>query len=215
MESSRPAGGAAVRLRTRDTGEWVIKLVPTGIHAKIGQRLKAVQPYLSDEEMFLANYTDGLSDLSLPEYVNWFRRRGKVAALVCVQPTSSFHFISLGREDLVDDIQHQGHLRQWVNGGFFVFRREIFDYIEPDEDLVEAPFRRLVALGQLVGYTHEGFWACMDTPSDKRALQEMDGEGRAPWKVWTRASEDSERPSGGPVGGVKEPRLSAYGSNPL
>lgn len=183
---SARAGATTVRIRTRDTGEWTIRLVPTGIHTSIGQRIKAIAPDLSGEESFLANYTDGLSDLVLPDFVQQFRESGKVAGVLCVRPNSTFHFVSLGPDNVVEELRHARHPDTWINGGFFAFRREILDYIERDEDLVAAPFARLIAQKQLLGYRHEGFWACMDTPEDKQLLQELHRQGRPPWKVWRR-----------------------------
>jgi glucose-1-phosphate cytidylyltransferase len=178
------AGGKDVRLFGRDIADWRITFADTGLHANIGQRLRAVQRYLGDDATFLANYSDGLSDLPLPEYLEHFRRQDRIASFVGVRPSQSFHAVSLGRNSLVLDIRHVGSSDLWINGGFFAFKREIFDYLKEGEELVEEPFQRLIQIEQLTAYRHHGFWACMDTLKDKQLFDDMDARGNTPWAVW-------------------------------
>jgi glucose-1-phosphate cytidylyltransferase len=184
-------GGKDVRLYGRDIANWTITFAETGQHANIGQRLKAVERYLDGEEVFLANYTDGLSDLPLDDYLAEFQNHAKVASFLCVRPNYSFHLVSLTDEGSVRDIKHLAQSDLWINGGFFAFRREIFDYMRDGEELVQEPFRRLIAENQLVAYRHRGFWACMDTLKDKQLFDEMDSRGDRPWGVW-RSSDERE-----------------------
>jgi glucose-1-phosphate cytidylyltransferase len=151
----------------------------------VGVRLVALRPYLEDEEIFLANYGDCLTDAPLPELIEDFRQQGRVAAFLSVRPTNySFHVVRMKDERLVRTIDDIRTADLWINGGYFIFRREIFDYIRPGEELVEEPFRRLVAEDQLIGYRYEGFWAPMDTLKDVQSLEAMAESGRPPWAVW-------------------------------
>jgi glucose-1-phosphate cytidylyltransferase len=176
----------ADRARRTASEAWRITLVDTGLGANIGQRLKAVRRYLENDPVFLANYSDGLSNLPLSDYLDHFRRRDTIASFACVRPSQSFHVVSLGDDTRVRDIRPAAESELWINGGFFAFKREIFGYLGEGEDLVVEPFQRLIAGGQLTAYPHLGFWACMDTFKDKRALDDMYASGNAPWEVWKR-----------------------------
>jgi len=134
--------------------------------------------------MFLANYTDGLSDLPLPKMIQQVQDRKKVAAFVGVKPNATFHIVESDEEGLVTDVRHVTEANQRINGGFFVLRREIFDYMHDGEELVQQPFQRLIAARQLIGYPHNGFWACMDTVKEMQQLEELHNQGKAPWQVW-------------------------------
>lgn len=178
-------GGKKVELLASDIQDWDITFVDTGMNANIGQRLKAVQPYLAKEEMFLANYSDGLSDLPLPQVIDFVHGRPEaVACFTGVAPRSSFHLVSVGEDGLVQSIQHISQVGMRVNGGFFVFRREIFDWMREGEELVEEPFRRLAKAGKLLSYAYDGFWACMDTFKEKQLLEDLYARGQVPWEVW-------------------------------
>jgi glucose-1-phosphate cytidylyltransferase len=179
-------GGKELTLYGRDIQDWKITFVDTGLYANIGQRLKGVERYLEGEEMFLANYTDGLSDLPLPRYLDIVRDRGAIGSFVCVRPSQSFHMVTMDEESLVQDIRHVTQADLWINGGFFAFRREIFDHMREGEELVEQPFTRLIEKRALVAYRHDGFWACMDTFKDKQRLDDMNAQGDCPWEVWKR-----------------------------
>ena len=173
-----------LRLYRRDIADWKITFADTGAQSNIGQRLKAVERYLGDDPVFLANYSDGLSDLPLSEYLEHFRRQDRIASFLCVRPSQSFHTVSVGEHGLVRDIRHVGDSDFWINGGFFAFKREIFDYLKEGEELVQEPFHRLVGLQQLLAYRYEGFWACMDTLKDKSTFDDMHARGEMPWQVW-------------------------------
>jgi len=180
-----------VHLYGRDIADWRITFADTGLHSNIGQRLSAVRDYLGDDPAFLANYSDGLSDLPLGDYLEHFRHQDKIASFVCVRPSQSFHTVSLGGDGLVQDIRHVGESGLWINGGFFAFKRAIFDYLKEGADLVQEPFHRLIGLQQLTAYRHEGFWACMDTFKDKQTFDDMNARGDTPWRVWKAAGETS------------------------
>ncbi|MEJ7929734.1 glucose-1-phosphate cytidylyltransferase [Ramlibacter sp. AN1015] len=181
------AGARNVELVGSDIHDWRITFADTGLHTNIGQRLKAVEKYLQGETEFLANYTDGLSDLSLPAQLEHFHRNGKIASFLCVRPNLSYHLVTLpAGESLVQDIHPIDNGEVRVNGGFFIFRREIFEYLREGDELVEAPFQRLIRERQLLGYSHDGYWACMDTFKDKQQLERHLSSGAAPWEVWKR-----------------------------
>jgi glucose-1-phosphate cytidylyltransferase len=177
-------GGKKIDLLSSDIHDWKITFVDTGLTSNIGMRLKAVQPFLGGEEMFLANYSDGLSDLPLPSMINRFRETNAVACFAGVAPTQTFHLVSVGKDDRVSSIRHVKEIGMRINGGFFAMRREIFDWIRPGEELVQEPFQRLAAAGRLLAYPHDGFWACMDTFKDKQLLEDLYSRGQVPWEVW-------------------------------
>ena len=186
-------GGRDVKLLNRDIDDWRISFVDTGISSNIGQRLKAVEEHLQGEEMFLANYADGLTDLPLPAYVDHVVSRGKIASFVAVNPVQSFHLVSRD-QDIVTSIRHVSRSGMEMNGGYFVFRREIFDYIKDGEELVEEPFQRLIAAQQLLAYRYEGFWACMDTFKEKNLLDDLYSQGNPPWEVWKTPRAEAATP---------------------
>jgi len=176
-------GGRQVRLFNSDIEDWTITFADTGLNSNIGQRLKAVEKYLQGEEIFMANYSDGLTDLPLPEYLEYFNRRNKIAGFLSVKLSQSFHIVNIGEENCVANIQSVNQSDLWVNGGFFVFKKEIFDYIHEGEELVQAPFYRLIAQNQLITYPYQGFWACMDTFKEKQIFDDLFHSGKMPWVV--------------------------------
>jgi glucose-1-phosphate cytidylyltransferase len=177
-------GGKKVTLLNSDIHDWRITFVDTGITSNIGQRLKAVEEHLDGDEVFLANYVDGLSDLPLVPYIDHFLSRDKIASFLCVKPNQTFHIVSVDGDDMVSDIQHVANAGLWINGGYFIFRKQIFLYLREGEELVVEPFQRLIAGNQLMGYKYEGFWACMDTFKEKQQLEDLYTRGNAPWEVW-------------------------------
>ncbi len=180
-------GGRDVELLRSDIDDWRITFVDTGLTANIGERLLAVRRHLEDEEMFLVNYADGVTDLPLPQYLDRFRRSSRVGAFIAVRPPWTFHLVDFQQDGVVKSVRHVGETDVRINGGFFAFRRELFDYMRPGEELVIEPFQRLIADGQLFAYRHDGFWACMDTFKERQLLEEMHESGKAPWELWNNA----------------------------
>jgi glucose-1-phosphate cytidylyltransferase len=179
-------GGRNIRLLNSDISEWRITFVETGPHANIGQRLCAVRDYLGDDEIFLANYADGLSDLQFPDYLSRFQAGGKTAVFLSVRPTQSFHVVHVEGESRVASISPLGDSGIWINGGFFAFRKDIFRYIREGEDLVQEPFQRLIKEQQITTHKHEGFWMAMDTFKDKQFLEDQVAKDDVPWEVWKK-----------------------------
>src|SRR5262249_15660717 len=122
-------GGKKIQFLNRDIDDWKITFVETGINANVGERLKAIEPHLQNEEMFLANYGDGLSDVPLPAMLDAFQRSRAIASLLLVQPTASFDIVEAGEGGTVREICPLAHSEIWINGGFFAMRKEIFHYM--------------------------------------------------------------------------------------
>ena len=178
-------GGRNVELLNSDIDGWSITFVDTGFDSNIGQRLMAVRDYLKDDETFLANYSDNLSDVPVPTLIDHHRRSGKVATFLSVKPSQSFHVVKFDNDG--STVKALAAAREddiWMNGGYFVLNREIFDYMEPGDELVLKPFERLIAAKQLTTVKHPGFWACMDTFKERQVLDELYSRGGAPWEVW-------------------------------
>ncbi len=179
-------GGRKVEVLKRDIDDWRITFVDTGMHCNLGQRLLRVRKYLGDDPMFLANYSDGVSDLPLDKVIESFQSTQAVASLVSVRNSQSFHVVRADEQGVVTGMGAMKDDAFWLNGGFFVFRREIFDYINEGEELVEKPFERLIEKKLLATYRYPGFWQAMDTFKDKITLDRMDAQGNCPWMVWKK-----------------------------
>ena len=177
-------GGKHVTLLNSDIQDWKITFVDTGISSSVGQRLKAIEPHIGDDNMFFANYTDGLTDLPLHDQVSDFIRQGKIASMLCVTPQLSCHLVRVGQDGQVSGIEEFSRLGLRINGGFFLFKRDIFEYVRAGEELIMEPFQRLIARGQLHAYQYDGFWAAMDTFNDRLLLEDLFVREKAPWGVW-------------------------------
>ena len=177
-------GGAEIQLIRSDIHDWRITFVDTGSNANIGQRLKAVQPLLAGESEFMANYSDGLTDLSLPLHLERFRKQDAVASFLSVKPNLTYHTVTVGENGHVTAIQELRHTSLRINAGYFIFKKEIFDYMQPGEELVVEPFQRLVQCQRLMAYEHDGFFMAMDTFKDRQVLEDILAKGNAPWEVW-------------------------------
>ena len=188
----------SVRIQSPQAGErvqqfaidqWKVTLVDTGLDVCIGERLLAVREHVVEDEAFLANYVDGLADLHLPVVTEPFLAQSvedSVASFLCVRPSQSFHRVQIDDDGCVTQLKSIRESDVWMNGGYFVFRREIFDYLLPGEDLVNEPFERLLAHGYLIGVKHEGFWACMDTYKEMQEFEQMCVRDEMPWQVWRK-----------------------------
>ena len=179
-------GGRSVTLLGSDIHDWTITFVDTGVHASVGERLAAVAPHVRNEEVFLANYSDGLTDLDHDAYLEEVLETDCVASFVAVQPAQSFHVVDIGDEGLVHGVHEVSNSDTWINGGFFVLRREIFDVLGPGEDLVDAPFTRLMQQRKVYAHRYRGFWRPMDTFKDRMVLEDLYARDDAPWQVWRR-----------------------------
>jgi glucose-1-phosphate cytidylyltransferase len=174
-------GGRDIELLGSDISDWRITFVHTGTQATIGERLKAVEPYVGDS-MFLATYGDGLTDAPLDDMIATLERSGKSGLFISVRPRLDYHVVRNDGDGVVESIRSLSDSDIRINGGYFVFRSSIFDVIEPGEELVEAPFARLIERRELLAYPYDGFWEPMDTIKDKQKLDALDESGRAPWR---------------------------------
>lgn len=182
-------GTANPQLLSTDIHDWKITFCETGLNSNIAQRLTAVKQHLGNDEYFMANYSDNLTDLHLPDLVDFALQRRKTACLLSVAPAQSFHAVDVDEDGGVKGIRDMTKAGLAINGGFFVLNRRIFDYIKPGEELVHQPFERLIPKGELLAYRHRGFWACMDTFKERQQLEDLFSKGHAPWEVWKKAGE--------------------------
>ena len=177
--------GRSLESLYNDTEHWRISFVDTGLEASVGQRLRAAGRYAGDDDIFLANYGDVLTDAPLDELVERFRRARKLAAFIAVRPRPyTFHLVRLNGRDHVRSVQEVNKADLWINGGYFMFRREILDEIGPGEDLVPDVLPRLIERDEVLGYRYDGFWAPMDTVRDWQNLEAYVASGDLPWAVW-------------------------------
>ncbi len=180
-------GGRKIKLLHSDINDWEITFVDTGINSNIGQRLLKVKDFLGDDEMFLANYADGLTDLDLNRMIADFnKKQDMVASFMVYQPTQSFHIVKLDNKGFVRSINHIGESGLYVNAGYFIIRPEFFNYIHEGEELVNEPFDRLINEHRLMSYPYDGFWASMDTYKEKQNLDELYQKGKTYWEVWKK-----------------------------
>jgi glucose-1-phosphate cytidylyltransferase len=175
-------GGRDVELLGSDISNWRITFVDTGKQALIGERLAAVAPYLEDDEYFLATYGDGLTDAPLHDMIERLRSSGKTGLFISVKPMFNAHVVDADDDGVVRAVEDIQRADVRINGGYFVFRRDVLDYINPGEELVEEPFQRLIGEGELIAYRYDGFWEPMDTIKDKQRLDELAASGKAPWR---------------------------------
>jgi glucose-1-phosphate cytidylyltransferase len=177
-------GGKDLQLANSDIHDWKITFADTGINSNVGQRLRAAEKYVGDEDLFLANYCDGLTDLHLPTYIEYARQKDTIATFASVRPGLSYHVVRTAPGGLVTDIKELTRSDIRINGGLFVFKKNIFKYIGPGEELVSQPFQRLIQEKQLAAYEYDGYFGAMDTFKDKQQLDDLSESGNAPWEVW-------------------------------
>ena len=186
-------GHHGITMHRTDITDWTISFLDTGLSSTIGERLMRVREYVADEEVFLANYADTLTDAPLDQLVQTFQRSSAVASMLAVPPVSTHHVVEIGESGLVTGVRDVQDLMQWENGGYFVLRQGIFDALRAGEDMVPHAFRRLIDQNQLLAQRHTGFWRAADTFKDRVELEEMFSSQKAPWMVW-----DNQRANGTP-----------------
>ena len=178
--------GKKVEILGEPPPDWRITLIDTGIWRNIGERLMAVKHLVADEEIFLANYSDGLTDAPLPDMIERFKNSKAIGCFIAVRPPFSFHLVEFDDKNAVRNFRMSDQSEVWINGGYFIFRNKIFDYIRDGEELVLEPFNRLIGEGRLMAYKYDGFWRAMDTLRDRQVLEEMVERGETPWRVSQR-----------------------------
>ncbi len=191
LDRARAAGSLTVDLRNGDVRpwerpheDWTVHLVDTGTDAMTGGRLLALRPQL-EQGTFMLTYGDGVSDVDVQALLAFHKSRGRIATLTAVRPPARFGALTFDG-DLIPHFTEKPQAGEgWINGGFMVFEPAVFEYLDGPHTILEAhALERLAAVGQLAAYRHEAFWQCMDTLRDKRYLEPLWAEQRAPWKVW-------------------------------
>lgn len=174
--------GSKVELLGEPEEDWRVTLIDTGMWRNIGERLWAVREHVQNEEMFLANYSDGLTDVDLDDMIARFKASDKLACFLAIRPPLTYHLVDMESDGRVRNFITSDRSEIWVNGGYFVFRPEIFEYMREGEELVVEPFRRLIEADKLMAYKHEGFWRSMDTLRDRQTLEDIVEQGEMPWR---------------------------------
>lgn len=165
--------------------KWTVTLVNTGMNTMTGGRVKRIQKYVGNEP-FLLTYGDGVSDINIPELIDYHNTHGKYATVTAVQPLGRFGSLSIEKSgEVAGFVEKPKGDNSWINGGFFIMQPEVFNYMTEDDVNVEVGLlQKLANEHQLLAYRHEGFWQPMDTLRDKFLLDDLWRSGRAPWKVW-------------------------------
>lgn len=177
-------GGRHVEMLATDISAWTITFIDTGLSTAIGERLRRVRPYLEGDEMFLANYGDVLTDAPMNDLVDEFVGKDAVANFLAVKPQDSFHVVEFSPGGTVIGLVPVADMSMRINGGYFILRQSIFDYLDEGDDLVMDGFTRAAAAGKLCATPYDGFWAPMDTLKERTALEDQYRAGVSPWAVW-------------------------------
>jgi glucose-1-phosphate cytidylyltransferase len=180
--------GGNVEMLGSDIQDWTITFVHTGLDSPIGERLRRVRSLVGEEEMFLANYADVLTDLPLNDMIGKFAASDAVGALLAVPPQSAFHCVDVAADDRISAITTLQQMPLWENGGYFVLRPEIFDYIPENGDLIADGAAVLAKEGRMMAYRHRGFWQPADTVKERTALEAAYQGGTRPWMLWENNS---------------------------
>jgi glucose-1-phosphate cytidylyltransferase len=187
------AGGREVKMHSTDISDWNIAFIDTGLSSSIGERLMRVREQVKDEEMFLANYADTLTDAPLDEMIDAFRGSDATACVMAVPPTSTHHVVEIDDAGQVTGVREVRELMQFENGGYFILRPAIFDALIEGEDLVPEAFGRLLKDGKLLAHRYFGFWRAADTFKDRVELDDMFRKGQCPWMVWDTLRSETAR----------------------
>ena len=164
--------------------DWNVRLIDTGLETLTGGRVKRLEPFLRAEGTFMLTYGDGLSDIDVSRLLSFHRDHGKIATITAVRPPARFGTMAFDGDRVVEFKEKPQTGEGWINGGFFVFEPEVFDYLVDDRTILERdPLERLAADGQLMAHRHTGFWQCMDTMRDKIHLEELIKNKNTPWIV--------------------------------
>jgi glucose-1-phosphate cytidylyltransferase len=177
-------GSGGIEMHDGERDDWKVHLIDTGVETQTGGRLKRLTAWLSDGT-FLMTYGDGVANIDIRRLIEFHRSHGRLATVTAVRPPARFGGMDFDG-DLVAEFTEKPQIGEgWINGGFFVLEPKVLDYIDHDATAFERePLERLAQDNQLVAYRHEGFWQCMDTLRDVRALKAMWESGDVPWKVW-------------------------------
>lgn len=176
---------ASTKIQREAAENWKVTCVDTGESTLTGGRLKRVKDYLDTDEPFLLTYGDGVGDININDLINFHKKNKRLATVTAVSPPGRFGVLTF-QGDLVKQFNEKPKDNQtWINGGFFVLQPEVLNYI--DGDMIsweEQPVKRIAAENQLSAYKHSGFWQPMDTLAEKKMLNDLYDNDKAPWKTW-------------------------------
>ncbi len=165
--------------------DWKVACIDTGVRTMTGGRVKALREIIGDET-FMVTYGDGVADIDLRALIDFHKSHGKLATVTAVHPPARFGTMDLSSDGAVEAFQEKVQSREgWINGGFFVFEPQVFEFIESTATRLEAePLSNLADAGHLMAYRHDSFWQPMDTLRERTELERLWASGSAPWKVW-------------------------------
>lgn len=168
-----------------NTPNWKVSVIDTGLHSMTGGRILKLKPNLG-EGAFMVTYGDGVGNINIQELVDFHHSHGKIATVTAVRPTARFGSLVIEKNNSVCTVLEKSQMKEgWINGGFFVFNQDIFEYLKEDDTILERdPLESLARDRQLMAYYHSGFWQPMDTIREKKLLEDLWNEGQAPWKIW-------------------------------
>lgn len=174
-----------LKVHHRQTEPWSVTLVDTGELTQTGGRLKRVKQYLDDEEFFCMTYGDGLSNINITEQINFHKAHGKLATVCSVAPPGRYGALVIDGVNVLEFNEKPQGDGTRINGGFFVLSPKIFNYIDSDESIFESGvINKVVNLGELAAFNHNGFWQAMDTLREKLLLEKLWESNECPWKLW-------------------------------
>jgi len=178
------SGSNRMIVHNKHTEPWKVTIVDTGLNTTTGGRIKAISNYVENER-FMLTYGDGVADVNISEVLDYHRSHGKNGTICMYSFAQSKGVVEVGRDGLIDAFREKSNTDgDLINIGFMVLEPAIFDYIYGDEPFEYAPMNRIVDDRQLMGYTHKGFWQCMDTKREMEKLESLWASGKAPWKLW-------------------------------
>lgn len=164
--------------------DWNITFAETGSETETGGRIKRIERYIKGDRFFLT-YGDGVADINIIDLLNFHKSKGKIATLTAIQPMSRFGIVEFDKNNIITSFKEKPKLDGFINGGFFVLEKGVFNYLRGDKDIFEQePLKNLAKDGQIVAYPHNGFWECMDTFKDVKRLEQLWEAKKASWKLW-------------------------------
>jgi glucose-1-phosphate cytidylyltransferase len=187
-------GGEDIEMLSSDISEWSISFIDTGIDTAIGERLRRVRPLLEGDEIFLANYGDVLTDAPMNHLIDEFKNSDAAGQLLAVKPQDSFHVVDIDAGSRVTGLTAVADMAMRINGGYFVLRQDIFDFLNEGEDLVMDACIRAARVGRMRAVQYDGFWAPMDTLKERTALEAAYRQGNSPWALWRDRPVELGRP---------------------
>ncbi len=173
----------SLQLLNHDRENWKITFADTGEDTNTGGRIKRIASLLSDEA-FMLTYGDGVANVNIKDLAEFHLKHEKIGTITAVTPILQFGLLKLDAGGVVKNFQEKPLMNEWINGGFFIFRRKFLNYLDEQDALEKNPLEKLAQEGQLMAYQHKDFWKCMDTYKDTVSLNELWNTGKAPWKIW-------------------------------